>query len=126
MCRSFALRIALDDVSVRVAAGTVRIGWSAEEMRTWTDSTGKHKIEATFKEVANGKVTLVRKGGKEMEIELKKLSADDQAYVAKRVEDAEDDPFKAKSGIVGRQRRRTATTMPTQANLARVNRRQGD
>ncbi len=75
--------------------------WSADDLRTWTDSSGKHKVEAKFKQVADGKVTLLRKGGAVMEIELKKLSAEDQEYVAARLKEADEDPFKVKSNDEG-------------------------
>jgi hypothetical protein len=60
-----------------LAASAVR----ADEYRTWTDSTGKHKIEAKFESVENGKVTLLRKDGKEVTLDLSKLSRADQEYV---------------------------------------------
>jgi hypothetical protein len=97
MCRTFAARLLCLASLLLLLAGVARTGWSAEEMRTWTDSTGKHKIEAKFKEVVDGKVTLARKSGGVMEIDLKKLSADDQEYIAKRLKETEDDPFKLKS-----------------------------
>ena len=82
MCQSFAARSLCIAGLLALIAATAPIAWSAEEMRTWSDATGKHKVEAKFKEVADGKVTLVRKEGGLMEIALTKLSADDQAYVA--------------------------------------------
>ena len=97
MCQSFAARSLCIAGLLALIAATAPIAWSAEEMRTWSDATGKHKVEAKFKEVADGKVTLVRQEGGLMEMALTKLSADDQAYVAKRVAEAEDDPFKLKS-----------------------------
>jgi WD40 repeat protein len=60
-----------------LAASAVR----ADEYRTWTNSTGKHKIEAKFESLENGKVKLLRKDGKEVTIELTKLSRADQEYV---------------------------------------------
>ncbi len=58
------------------------------EKRTWTDSTGKHKIRAEFKSLDGGKVTLLKSGGKEVKIPLGKLSAEDQAYAKKQAEEA--------------------------------------
>ena len=63
-------------------------------MRTWSDASGRHKIEAKLKAVEDGKVKLSPKGGGVMAIALDKLSAEDQAYVAKHKVDVEDDPFK--------------------------------
>ncbi len=54
---------------------------SAEEMRTWTDASGKHKMEGTYAGTAGTKVKLLLKTGKKMEIELKQLSPADQKYV---------------------------------------------
>ena len=55
---------------------------SAEEIRTWTDSTGKFKIEAKFVAESGGKVTLENAAGKRFEIPLEKLSSADQKVVA--------------------------------------------
>jgi SLA1 homology domain 1, SHD1 len=66
----------------------------AEELRTWTDSTGKHKMEGKYAGMAGTKVKLELKTGKKMEIDLKKLSEADQKYVESL--DA-DNPFKAES-----------------------------
>lgn len=59
-------------------------------MRTWSDSSGKFKIQAKFVSEADGKVTLEQADGKEIEIELKKLSAANQKYV----KDQGSSPFK--------------------------------
>lgn len=65
--------------------------------RTWTDSTGKHKMKATFVSLADGKVTLAKDDGDTIEIELKKLSKADQKYVAEAAKEADDSPFKSTS-----------------------------
>lgn len=54
---------------------------SAEEVRTWTDVSGKHKREAAFERLEKDTVYLRLQGGKEVAVPLSKLSADDQAYV---------------------------------------------
>lgn len=64
----------------------------AADVRTWSDATGKFKIQAKFISSEDGKVTLEKADGSELEIELKKLSAADQKFIA----DLEKDPFKAK------------------------------
>lgn len=51
------------------------------ETRTWTDSTGKFKIEADFLEIVEGQVKLQRPDGKKVSLPLAKLSKDDQAYL---------------------------------------------
>jgi WD40 repeat protein len=75
----------------------------AAETRTWSDASGKFKIQAKFVSNDNGKVTLEKSDGTEMEIDLKKLSAADQKYIADLAKSApnpfktkEDDPFKSK------------------------------
>ena len=50
--------------------------------RTWTDSTGKHKIKAEFVELVDGTVTLLRDSGKQIKLPLAKLSAADRRLVA--------------------------------------------
>ncbi|MGC4005678.1 MAG: SHD1 domain-containing protein [Pirellulales bacterium] len=72
---------------------------AAEESRTWTDSTGKYKLEGKFVKVEDGKLHLEQAGGKKMVIPLDKLSAAD-AKVAKDLaaanpfkESEEDSPF---------------------------------
>lgn len=49
--------------------------------RTWTDSTGQFKVEATFRGVLAGKVKLLKKDGLEIDIPLEKLSRQDQDWV---------------------------------------------
>jgi len=49
--------------------------------RTWTDSTGKHKIEAEFVELTSEGVKLKKADGKTVVIPLKKLSPADQQHV---------------------------------------------
>lgn len=66
---------------------------AAQEFRTWTDSTGKHRIKAKFVGVSDGKVTLEREDGKQMTIPLEKLSPADQKHVTE-MESDEASPFK--------------------------------
>lgn len=92
----------------RMVVGACAIVWAcgpvdAADMRTWSDASGKFKIQAKFVSNDNGKVTLEKSDGTELEIELKKLSATDQRYVADLEKNApnpfktkEDDPFKSK------------------------------
>ncbi len=56
----------------------------AAKWRTWTDSTGQHKIEARFKKMAFGKVTLVKSNGQEVTIPIEKLSDEGQKWIRKR------------------------------------------
>jgi hypothetical protein len=54
-----------------------------QTMRTWTDSTGQFKIEATMLSIVGNTIKLKRKDGKELELPLDKLSAEDQAFAKK-------------------------------------------
>ena len=54
--------------------------------RTWTDSTGKFKIEAEFVKLAAGSVTLKRNDGSEISLPLDLLAAPDQAIAKKLAE----------------------------------------
>lgn len=69
---------------------------SAQEVRTWTDNTGEFKIRAKLVTVKDGVVTLQDEDGSNLEIELKKLSAGDQKYVADR-QKASSNPFRKAS-----------------------------
>ncbi|HEX5035396.1 MAG TPA: SHD1 domain-containing protein, partial [bacterium] len=51
------------------------------ETRTWTDSSGKYKIEADFEKIEDGQVYLQRTDGKKLSLPLAKLSKDDQSYL---------------------------------------------
>ena len=53
----------------------------ATELRTWSDQTGKFKIEAEFVESKGDTVVLLRQDGKRIEVLLNRLSAADQAAV---------------------------------------------
>ena len=65
----------------------VLLGWSpfsnceAEDLRTWTDSTGKYSIEAEFHEFKDSKVHLRRADGTVIAIPASKLSREDQQFV---------------------------------------------
>ena len=64
------------------------------EMRTWTDSTGKYKTEASFLALKEGKVRLKKADGSILALPLEKLSEADQ-WIAKRLakDQADDNPF---------------------------------
>lgn len=53
--------------------------------RTWTDITGKYKIEAMFVEFKDGKVQLKKKYGNVITLPKERLSKDDQEWVTERV-----------------------------------------
>jgi thiol-disulfide isomerase/thioredoxin len=56
---------------------------AAAEVRTWTDSTGKHKTEAELIDATRDEVRLRRTDGQEITVALKRLSRADQAFVKK-------------------------------------------
>lgn len=66
-----------------LAIAAVLVGSArAQEMRTWTDATGKYKVQAKFVELVEGKVTLERADGKRVVVPLDRLSEADRKYVA--------------------------------------------
>jgi hypothetical protein len=60
---------------------------AAAETRTWSDTSGKFSIEATFAGVSESKVRLRRENGKVSQVELSRLSAADRSYISSVVED---------------------------------------
>jgi hypothetical protein len=69
----------------------------AQQSRTWTDNTGKFKLEAAFVEVKDGAVRLRRPDGRIVKLPLAKLSAADRRYVKEQLKTRDprnpDDPF---------------------------------
>ncbi len=57
---------------------------TASGVRTWSDTTGKFRIEAELVKVEDGKVELKRKDGQNVTVPLDKLSKDDQDYLAQQ------------------------------------------
>lgn len=56
----------------------------AAKWRTWTDSSGEHKIDAKFGGMASGKVILVRSDGSKIQLPLEELSEEDQEWIKER------------------------------------------
>lgn len=57
--------------------------FAAEDaLRTWSDSSGKFKIEASLVSNENGQVKLLRKDGQSVTLPISKLSKEDQKYLA--------------------------------------------
>ena len=56
----------------------------APASRTWTDSSGKFKIDAKFISLADGQVTLEKPDGVQLRMPLDKLSAADQKFVTEQ------------------------------------------
>jgi hypothetical protein len=63
---------------------------SADEFRTWTDSTGKFKIKAKLDAVEDGKAILIRENGQKTKIAVEKLSKADREFLEKQ---GADNPF---------------------------------
>ena len=61
--------------------------------RTWTDTTGKYKIEGEFIKLTDGQVDVRRDDGKLVRIPLEKLSEADQQYARKAAKPADESPF---------------------------------
>ncbi|MDO5113083.1 MAG: SHD1 domain-containing protein [Planctomycetia bacterium] len=61
----------------------------AEEMRTWTDKSGKFQIEAEFLSRDGSKIRLRLANGKRTSIPIQKLSEEDREYI----ESLEENPF---------------------------------
>jgi beta-lactamase regulating signal transducer with metallopeptidase domain len=59
-----------------------------QEMRTWHDTSGKFEIEAVLVSVKGETVTLKTKDGRTIPVPLKKLSAEDQKFIAEQAQAA--------------------------------------
>ncbi|MDO4576175.1 MAG: SHD1 domain-containing protein [Planctomycetia bacterium] len=70
--------------------GYVGGSW-AGEIRTWTDQSGKFRVEAEFVSQDGSKVRLLMKNGKKTSLPIQKLSDEDRAYL----ERMEENPFLA-------------------------------
>lgn len=57
----------------------------ADELRTWTDSTGRFKVEAEFIECEDDVLLLRKENGKAIRMPLDKLSEEDRQYVEQRI-----------------------------------------
>jgi hypothetical protein len=56
----------------------------AAELRTWSDASGKFRIEAELVRLAEGKVELRRKDGQTVTVPLERLSKEDQEFLARQ------------------------------------------
>lgn len=54
---------------------------SSAQMRTWTDATGKHKVEAKFEKMDGAVVVLLKENGRNARLPLEKLSETDRDFV---------------------------------------------
>lgn len=80
----FAFRVNRDEliIQTKTLRKLERTGANARELtqtlRTWTDSSGQHKIEARLVRVLDGEVVLQTDAGREITLPLERLSDDDQ------------------------------------------------
>jgi hypothetical protein len=65
----------------------------APQMRTWSDTTGQFKIEATFIELKGDSITLKRKDGKVISLPIAKLSEPDQKHIKEMAQPKAVNPF---------------------------------
>lgn len=55
----------------------------ADGFRRWTDSSGKHHLQAKYDSLKDGNVVLIRKNGEITSVEPEKLSQADREYIAR-------------------------------------------
>lgn len=88
-------RLLLVTVSLSLVCSTL-VPAADDDVRTWSDTTGKFKIKAKLVGVEEGTVTLEKEDGSQLEIELKKLSQADQKFITDWQKNNADNPFKDK------------------------------
>lgn len=67
-----------------------------DEYRTWTDTSGKYRVEASMVSQSESHVTLLNRDGKEISVAKEKLCADDLAYLKAKANESAGDPAKQK------------------------------
>ena len=67
---------------------TLTVVASAEE-RKWSDKTGKFSVTAELVDVEDGKAVLRRADGKEIAVDLERLSAEDRKYIEDRPDNSD-------------------------------------
>ncbi len=98
LCRPAFRVFLITLISLATVLTALSVDVEAQELRTWTDITGKHKMEGKYVGMTGTKVRLELKNGKKLAVELKKFSDEDQKYIESMDEDnpfkvTEDDPF---------------------------------
>lgn len=68
-------------ISVIAALHFVASAAGDEKLREWTDTTGSFQVDARFVRYRDGRVTLLRFDGKQIEVSLSRLSRSDRTYV---------------------------------------------
>jgi len=77
-------RIAIHDLSLGVGqAGDLASGRAVagQPFRTWTDRTGKYRVEARLVMVGQTQITIERRDGKKVTVPIERLSESDAEYV---------------------------------------------
>ncbi|MFT3881312.1 MAG: SHD1 domain-containing protein [Gemmatales bacterium] len=104
---------------------------AADDLRTWSDASGKYTIEAKFITLEGGKVILEKEDGSRIQIELNKLKPEDRSEAlklhSKKLSGDANNPFKeaGKTAGTGRNNRKTGSkttpeadpNVPAQANI---------
>lgn len=76
-----------------------KVAVEAANLRTWTDSTGKHKIKAKYDGMAADRVKLTKGDGSAIQIPLEKFSGDDRQWIDKQK--AEEDAAQINGDYLG-------------------------
>lgn len=78
---------------------------AADDLRTWSDTTGKYTLEARFIGIEGGKVILEKEDGSRIQIELSKLKPEDRIEAsklqAKKMAGDANNPFKETGKTTG-------------------------
>ena len=73
--------VPVDQLVTFILAGAKATGADMTIERVWTDSTGKHQIEALYGGLVGGKVRLKKTDGRIVQLPLERLSPADQGFV---------------------------------------------
>jgi len=73
--------VPVDQIVAFLLAGAKATGADMTIERVWTDSTGKHQIEALYGGLVGGKVRLKKADGRIVQLPLERLSSADQDFV---------------------------------------------
>lgn len=96
---SFVYRVERDQLIIRKRklrelqpAGGSNLAQLRQESRTWTDSTGRHRVDARLVRVDADGVTLRKDNGREVTLPLNRLSEEDRSLL-EASQQASDNPF---------------------------------
>jgi thiol-disulfide isomerase/thioredoxin len=90
VCRYVVASIAVVSFGLLTAAG---------ELRTWTDRTGQHNVEAELESFEDGKVTLRKPDGNTVTLPVERLSEADQRFVRQQTSAAPQRPASDRAAI---------------------------